>query len=311
MTCKMLLALMTPILSHRPTPSRRLHRTGLPHGVRLLRTHSESTSCPSTHKQEVWVVGDGVVRDATHKLARGVTQGLERQINCIAAHPSRPHLCATGASAGSVAVWDLRFTAQPTVHVSPKPGSGEVWEVSHHPFQTHLSASDPPCHKAFTATLVCVNYVHDSGSVDGWDFPVHGRDFDTRKAQKSGATTDSDTLMVVQRGRVINQIISNRTASFCNSADQVHFDGYEAFGGAAGGADPSVLFCTSGGVLGIVPSSFPSKASAADQLKPSAVLYEEPCSGIRSFDVDATSGQDLFCATDQECLVYLSRGARM
>lgn len=117
--------------------------------------------------------------------------------------------------------------------------------------------------------------------------------------------------MVVQRGRLINQIISNRTASFRNSADQVHFDGYEAFGGAAGSADPSVLFCTSGGVLGIVPSSSPSKASAADQLKPSAVLYEEPCSGIRSFDVDATSGQDLFCATDQECLVYLSRGARL
>ena len=94
---------------------------------------------------------------------------------------------------------------------------------------------------------------------------------------------------------------------------QVHFDGYEPFSGALGGSDPSVLFCTSGGVLGIVPSSsgsFAAGNAAADgQVRPSSVLYEEPCSGIRSFDVDATSGQDIFCATEQECLVYLSRGA--
>jgi hypothetical protein len=95
---------------------------------------------------------------------------------------------------------------------------------------------------------------------------------------------------------------------------QVHFDGYEIFGSALGGSDPSVLFCTSGGVLGSVSSSpgeSKENASVAEQLQPSSVLYEEPCSGIRSFDVDATSGQDLFCTTDQECLVYLSRGARL
>ncbi|CAL8470373.1 g9915 [Coccomyxa elongata] len=152
--------------------------------------------------------------------ALDASHGLERQINCIAAHPSRPHLCATGSSSGTVAIWDLRFTVQPAVHVSPKPGSGEVWEV--------------------------------------------------------------------------------------------HFDGYEPFSGALGGSDPLVLFCTSGGVLGIVSSSAGSLAenAAADgEIRPSSVLYEEPCSGIRSFDVDTSSGQDIFCATEQECLVYLSRGA--
>ncbi len=92
---------------------------------------------------------------------------------------------------------------------------------------------------------------------------------------------------------------------------QVHFDGYEPFSGALGGADPSVLFSTSGGVLGIVSSSTGSLAgnAAADgHIRPSSVLYEEPCSGIRSFDLDTSSGQDIFCATEQECLVYLSRG---
>lgn len=89
----------------------------------------------------------------------------------------------------------------------------------------------------------------------------------------------------------------------------MHFDGYERLEDVSGSPDPSVLFCTSGGVLGSVPSS--SAPTAADSPpRPSSVLYEEPCSGICSFDVDPTSGQDIFCATNQECLVYLSRGAQ-
>jgi len=91
---------------------------------------------------------------------------------------------------------------------------------------------------------------------------------------------------------------------------QVHFDGYEPFEDLSGSPDPSVLFCTSGGGLGSVPSSSSAPTAADNQPGLSSVLYEEPCSGICSFDVDSTSGQDMFCATNQECLVYLSRGAR-
>ena len=61
-----------------------------------------------------------------------LVQGLEAHINCLAVHPSRPHLAATGAQSGAVAVWDLRFAARPTCHVTPQPNAGEVWEVCAH-----------------------------------------------------------------------------------------------------------------------------------------------------------------------------------
>ena len=62
----------------------------------------------------------------------GSAQGLARQINCLAVHPSRPHLCVTGASSGTLAVWDLRMTSAPAVHSAARPGAGEVLEASHH-----------------------------------------------------------------------------------------------------------------------------------------------------------------------------------
>ena len=62
----------------------------------------------------------------------GSVQELARQINCLAVHPSRPHLCVTGASSGTLAVWDLRMTSAPAVQSAARPGAGEVLEVSHH-----------------------------------------------------------------------------------------------------------------------------------------------------------------------------------
>lgn len=62
----------------------------------------------------------------------GSAQGLSRQINCLAVHPSRPHLCVTGASSGTLAVWDLRMTSAPAVQSAARPGAGEVLEASHH-----------------------------------------------------------------------------------------------------------------------------------------------------------------------------------
>jgi len=56
-------------------------------------------------------------------------QGLSRRMNCLAVHPSRPHLCVTGASSGMLAVWDLRMTSAPAVQSTSKPGSGDVLEV--------------------------------------------------------------------------------------------------------------------------------------------------------------------------------------
>ncbi|KAK9822707.1 hypothetical protein WJX81_005335 [Elliptochloris bilobata] len=73
-------------------------------------------------------------------LLRGLTEA-DCQINCIAVHPSRPHLAASGASAGCVAVWDLRFAAAPA-HASLPGDAGEVWEVRFDPYADSLAAGD-------------------------------------------------------------------------------------------------------------------------------------------------------------------------
>jgi WD40 repeat protein len=59
-----------------------------------------------------------------------VLQGTERQIHCLAVHPSRPHVAATGSSCGTVAVWDLRFQTRPAQHALPDASAGDVWQVS-------------------------------------------------------------------------------------------------------------------------------------------------------------------------------------
>ena len=66
-------------------------------------------------------------------------QDVDQQMNCVAVHPSRPHLAATGASAGTVAVWDLRFAARPA-HATLPGDAGEVWEVRVWPFEPQKAA---------------------------------------------------------------------------------------------------------------------------------------------------------------------------
>ncbi len=97
---------------------------------------------------------------------------------------------------------------------------------------------------------------------------------------------------------------------------QVHFDRAEPFAETVSSPNPPVLFCTSGGMLGSAASSRkhsagPSEEVGPQQLQGSSLIYHEPCSGINSFDIEPASGQDIFCATDQECLVYLSRGSEL
>lgn len=50
---------------------------------------------------------------ATGFAALDAQQGPCRRITCLAVHPGRPHVAATGSCDGTVAVWDLRFTAPP------------------------------------------------------------------------------------------------------------------------------------------------------------------------------------------------------
>jgi hypothetical protein len=60
---------------------------------------------------------------------------LHRYVTALDVHPSRPNVCATGSSDGTVALWDLRYEAAPLAFALPAAGEdlhgpgGAVWEV--------------------------------------------------------------------------------------------------------------------------------------------------------------------------------------
>ncbi|EFJ49489.1 hypothetical protein VOLCADRAFT_120749 [Volvox carteri f. nagariensis] len=56
-------------------------------------------------------------------------RGCHRVIHALQVHPSRPDVCATGGSGGSVALWDLRAAARPLALTQPDIAAGPVWEV--------------------------------------------------------------------------------------------------------------------------------------------------------------------------------------
>jgi len=164
---------------------------------------------------EVWDVREGGRRAASRSdLAWGHTghstldarQGTGRRITCLDVHPSRPHLCATGSSAATAAVWDLRFQAAP---VSRSAG--------------------PTCH---------------------------------------GDATD------------------------------IHFDSRATDSAAT----PAVLLTTDDGVL----LGTSADLGAAQTPSRMSELIKTP-DGLVSFAVDLSSGEDVFCLTDAECILYLHR----
>jgi len=63
-------------------------------------------------------------------LSTGNVQGTGRRITCLDVHPSRPHLCATGSSAATAAVWDLRFQAAPVSRSAGPTCHGDATDVS-------------------------------------------------------------------------------------------------------------------------------------------------------------------------------------
>ncbi|KAK9809221.1 hypothetical protein WJX72_011562 [[Myrmecia] bisecta] len=174
---------------------------------------------PVTQSPLAWGLAGAGRRDAA--------QGFDR-IQCLDVHPSRPHLCASGSSNGTVTVWDLRFDRPPRLCSVADQAGGGVWQV-------RLDLSD---------------------------------------------------------------------AAYSNS--QTH---------------PAVLFCTDGGILAHATPApgMPSTGQAAvdseqnsarPQLQSEAsIVYQEPCGSITSFDIGPGSvdAADVFCVTDQECLLYYRR----
>ena len=97
-----------------------------------------------------------------------------------------------------------------------------------------------------------------------------------------------------------------------------------------------MLFCTDDGSLGslaidqpsLVPrqndntltaASQPDDDSIMDDVRtlpesrqskpvPADVVYQEQHASFLTFDTEAADSRDVFCATDQDCLVYIHRG---
>lgn len=125
----------------------------------------------------------------------------------------------------------------------------------------------------------------------------------------------------VGRGRVR---LSARITE-CKAGVQVHFDPYKE--ASLSQAEAALLFSTEDGALastGGANTALPSKqflakpVSASDEqlnlpLVPSQdpipgdLLYREAGAGLVAFCVEPETGQDIFCLTGQEGLVYLRR----
>ncbi|GLC34636.1 hypothetical protein PLESTB_001239900 [Pleodorina starrii] len=56
-------------------------------------------------------------------------RGCHRVIHSLQVHPSRPDMCASGGSGGSVALWDLRAASRPLALTQLDVAAGPVWEV--------------------------------------------------------------------------------------------------------------------------------------------------------------------------------------
>lgn len=69
---------------------------------------------------------------APGKAPLGCKQGPRRRMHSLAVHPAQPHLAATGASDGSLAIWDLRFErgSRPQQAALDQAGAGAVLQVN-------------------------------------------------------------------------------------------------------------------------------------------------------------------------------------
>lgn len=77
-------------------------------------------------------------------VSADIGKGTARQIHSIATHPSQPDKCASGGSNGTVAVWDMRFTAAPMVASTSKQHAGDVWQVQFDADYEQGPAQAPP-----------------------------------------------------------------------------------------------------------------------------------------------------------------------
>lgn len=107
----------------------RTKQTGLVGGLQLWDARRPGAAGPAAAAPKEWGRTGAPAADAA--AAPGA-----RQLHCLAVHPSRPNLAATGGSGGTVAVWDLRMAAAPAA-AAGLGGGGDVWEVRFDPLDAY------------------------------------------------------------------------------------------------------------------------------------------------------------------------------
>ena len=86
-------------------------------------------------------------------------QGMRGQIHCLDVHPAQPFTCATGASQGCVALWDLRFAAAPSAACLTSEDAGDVLEVrSTAAVDKKVGCCIIPSHLAVRGSYVIIAY---------------------------------------------------------------------------------------------------------------------------------------------------------
>ena len=231
-------------------------------------------------------------------------QDAERQINCVAVHPSRPHLAASGASAGSVAVWDLRFAARPA-HATLPGDAGEVWEVRAQlqelTRRDRWSGSFRACCPAEPPEAMEAERAGQEANPACWCGLVEAREAADPPACGQASTHSAGQCFEVP----VTRLVKLQLSGSCRAGRQVRFDPFAE-------SQPALLFCTDAGVLATcaaVPGGSTHGCGGGDGALGTRALYEEAASGIPTFDVEAAGGQDIFAGTEQECLVYIRRPA--
>eukprot|EP00878_Enallax_costatus_P025718 GHUV01027543.1.p1 GENE.GHUV01027543.1~~GHUV01027543.1.p1 ORF type:complete len:358 (+),score=97.04 GHUV01027543.1:464-1537(+) len=98
--------------------------------------------------------------------------GPARQLLCLDVHPSRPNLAATGASGGTIALWDLRFQSAPLALTGDSAAAGDVWELKFGPCEPLMSSSvaalPPLLYCTSDGTICQTGAAGHSSQANGW-----------------------------------------------------------------------------------------------------------------------------------------------
>ena len=195
----------------------------------------------------------------------------------IAHWPPRPR------PAGLLHVWDRRQDGRPALQLQqPRPAGAPAAQV----------AAPPPagitCLDVHPAQHYCCATGGADGSVAVWDL---------RRASSSGGQQQQ----LLPGGEIASVACCSLAAAGGGSGGAAVLDLRFEGASSIGSGSQRLVFCTSGGAIGVLRD-----AAAAGTAR---LLFQEPTAAVQACCLGSAGGacsSQLFCTTDQEGLVYLA-----